>query len=69
MLAGIQLDHEPSGAASEIGNVRADRQLPDEAQAQPIIAQLRPQPSFGVGGLAAHLSGAMTRGGDYMHEI
>ena len=57
VLAAVEFHREPSGAASEIDDEIADWQLARElCSAQLTGAQMRPQPPFGIGHVAAQFA-------------
>jgi hypothetical protein len=57
MLSAIELDHQLCGMTHEVGDVVFDWYLAPEASAvQPVIAQLRPENSFSVGGFLSELA-------------
>ena len=57
MLSAVELDHQLCGMTHEVGDVVFDWYLAPEASAvQPVIAQLRPENSFSVGGFLSELA-------------
>ncbi len=60
VLATVELDHQPCLAASEVGHMRANRELRDKLRPLDLtVADARPQSAFGVG----HRSAQSARGG------
>jgi len=52
MLPAVELDHQLGSVTHEVGDVILDRDLAPEAGAvEPMIAEFRPEDSFGVGGI------------------
>jgi hypothetical protein len=63
MLAAIGFDDQSGVVAEEIGDERADGNLPAKLEgAEPPIAQHRPELAFGLGRLPAHGAGAGLQG-------
>jgi hypothetical protein len=58
MLAAVELDHQPPLDTGEVRNVWADGVLPAElCGAQPAVAKEEPEPTLGIGHLAAQAPG------------
>src|SRR5258708_21891214 len=61
MLTAVELDHQFCCMTGEVGDVVLDRYLAPEAYAvQPVIAQFRPEDSFGVGGVLSEFARVRT---------
>jgi hypothetical protein len=63
MLTTIDLDHDTSLQASEVGDVRSNRNLPAKAVAFDLLtAQAEPEAYFSIGHLLAELAGTLNIG-------
>src|SRR3978361_961469 len=67
MLPSIKLDHQFRSMADEVGNVVFDRDLSSEAgSAQAVVAEFRPQNSFGIGRILSEYACVRAQpGGDF----
>ena len=62
MLTAIELHYNFCGMTGEVGDVVFDRYLASEAYAvQPVIAEFRPEDSFGIGGVLSKFARVRTK--------
>src|SRR5829696_74249 len=57
MLPAVDLDHEATGRAGEVDDVRTERHLPAEAGAQGLATEGGPEAALGLGQVGAEVAG------------